>query len=177
MKKTIWTIGHSTHLLDEFVSLLKANGIEAAVDVRAFPGSRRWPWFNRESLQKSLPKAGIEYVWLGGPLGGRRKKSPEPSPNAALRNSSFRNYADYMLTPAFSEGVDQLIALASEKKTAFFCSELLWWRCHRSLISDDLVAVRRWKVLHILDDKPPKPHKPKPEARVARGRVTYPAAI
>ena len=175
-RKTIWTIGHSTRLLDEFAGLAKLHGIETLVDVRAFPGSRRCPWFGRESLGKSLPERGLAYEWLGEELGGRRRRSDGPSPNGALRNDSFRNYADYMLTPGFSAGVDRLLARASAAPTAFFCAELLWWRCHRSLIADYLTAARGWEVRHVLDGKASKPHAVKPEARLRGGRLLYPAA-
>lgn len=172
----LWTIGHSTRALDEFVALLKASGISTVVDIRAFPGSRRHPHFAREALALSLPELGLRYEWLGQELGGRRRKLEEPSPNGALRNDSFRNYADYMGTPEFARGIDRLLALADEAPTAYFCAELLWWRCHRSLVSDYLVAVRRREVLHILDASPPKPHKPKAEARLVKGRLLYPPA-
>jgi uncharacterized protein (DUF488 family) len=174
MAAPVWTFGHSTRALDELVELLKGHGIAAAVDVRAFPGSRRHPHFAREALAVSLPRAGLRYEWLGQELGGRRRSSKEPSPNGALRNASFRNYADYMLTPEFARGVDRLLTLADEAPTAFFCAELLWWRCHRSLISDYLVAVRGRTVLHILDASAPKPHAPKTEARLEGGRLLYP---
>lgn len=176
MAAPLWTIGHSTRTLDEFIALLSANGLRTAVDIRAFPGSRRYPHFAREALAASLPKAGLRYVWLGKELGGRRRATVEPSPNLGLRNDSFRNYADYMGAPEFSRGVDALLALADEAPTACFCAELLWWRCHRSLLSDYLVAVRGREVFDILDESPPKPHAPKTEARVEDGRLVYPPA-
>ena len=173
MGGTIWTIGHSTHTLDAFTALLRHHGIEGVVDVRAFPGSRRHPHFARERLAESLPAQGLRYDWLGQELGGRRRPTDRPSPNTALRNESFRNYADFMATPLFSRGVDELLRLASQRRTAFFCAELLWWRCHRSLIADYLTAVRGWTVLHILDLAEPKAHKPKSEARVEGSALVY----
>ncbi len=155
------------------MALLRHHGVEGVVDVRAFPGSRRYPHFARERLAQSLPETGIRYDWLGLELGGRRRPSAGPSPNLALRNESFRNYADFMSSPLFSRGVDALLALAARRPTAFFCAELLWWRCHRSLIADYLVAVRRCEVFDIIDLAPPKPHKPKPEAHVEEGRLVY----
>lgn len=161
----IWTIGHSTRPAEEFLALLKAHGIARVVDVRAFPGSRRHPQFSRERFAAWLEEAGVGYEWLGEELGGRRRAGEGPSPNTALRNASFRNYADYMLTPEFAAGVDRLLAGARKAPTAFLCAEALWWRCHRSLIADYLVAVRGWEVRDILDEKPAKPHAPKAEAR------------
>jgi len=153
--------------------LLRHHGIEGVVDVRAFPGSRRHPHFGREALVESLPAHGFRYDWMGVELGGRRRPTTAPSRNTALRNESFRNYADFMGTPLFSQGVDALLALGAQRKTAFFCAELLWWRCHRSLIADYLVAARGCEVLHILDLAPPKAHKPKAEAHLVEGRLVY----
>jgi len=108
---TIYTIGHSTRTLDELIAALHAHGIGTLVDIRAFPMSRRLPHFNRESLERELPKQGIEYVWMKE-LGGRRKKILDDSPNTGLRNDSFRNYADYMLTPQFAEAIARLLKIA-----------------------------------------------------------------
>lgn len=172
--RRIWTAGHSTHTLEAFVALLKHHGIQAVADIRAFPGSRRHPHFARESLVESMPAHGIEYHWLGKQLGGRRRKSAGESPNTGLRNESFRNYADYMGTADFAHGVAELLVLAARKPTAYFCAELLWWRCHRSLLSDYLVAARRWEVLHVMDLAEPKPHKIKPEAHLeSDGMLVY----
>lgn len=165
MSRTVWTIGHSTRTLEGFVGLLKAHGIARLADVRAFPGSRRHPHFARESLARSLPEAGVEYVWLGAELGGRRPAPGRPSRNVGLRSASFRNFADYMETPAFARGADRLLALAAGAPTAFACAEALWWRCHRSLIADYLTAVRGWEVRHILGAGEAEPHRPMAEAR------------
>lgn len=111
---TIYTIGHSTRTLDELVVALRAHGIDTLADIRAFPMSRRLPHFNRESLEQELPKYGIAYVWTKE-LGGRRKKIREDSPNTGLRNDAFRNYADYMLTAAFAQGIERLVGMAEER--------------------------------------------------------------
>ena len=141
------------------------------MDIRAFPISRRLPHFNRENLEKSLADAGIRYVWMKE-LGGMRKKSLADSPNVALRNASFRNYADYMLTPEFEHAVGEVIEFAQLSPTAYMCAERMYFKCHRMLVSDWLVAHGR-EVLHIDDDKPPKPHKLIAEARLIDGKVIY----
>jgi uncharacterized protein (DUF488 family) len=167
----LYTIGHSTRTLAGFVSLLKAHGVRRLVDVRSFPGSRRYPHFNREALEKSLPEAGVEYVWMGDSLGGRRRKSREGGPHSALRNASFKNYADYMDTPAFHDGIVRLLELAGEKPTAFMCSEAVWWRCHRGMISDFLLARGR-EVLHIMSETKADSHRLHSAARLGpRGPV------
>jgi uncharacterized protein (DUF488 family) len=168
---TLYTIGHSTRSLDELVEALQAHSIQTLVDIRSFPMSRRLPHFNRESLEKALPSAGIHYVWMKD-LGGRRKKSLEDSPNVALRNDSFRNYADYMLTPDFERAIVDLIKLGEQSRTAYMCAERVYFRCHRMLVSDWLVA-HGHEVLHIDDAKPPKPHKLMAEARLVDGQVIY----
>jgi uncharacterized protein (DUF488 family) len=117
----VYTIGHSTRTLEELIAALKAHEITTLVDIRAFPMSRRLPQFNRESLEKSLPAAGIRYVWMKA-LGGYRKKILADSPNIALRNNSFRNYADYMLTPEFENAMAELLALAEHSRTAYMCA-------------------------------------------------------
>ena len=168
---TLFTIGHSTRSLDELIETLQAHSIQTLVDIRSFPMSRRLPHFNRESLEKSLQENGIRYVWMKD-LGGRRKKSLENSPNVALRNESFRNYADYMLAPEFERAVTDLIALAEQSRTAYMCAERVYFRCHRMLVSDWLVA-HGHEVLHIDDAKPPKPHELMPEARLVDGKLIY----
>lgn len=170
--KTLFTFGHSTRSLEELTGALKAHGIARLVDVRAFPGSRRHPHLGRQSLETALPAAGIEYLWLGRELGGRRK-TQESSPNRALRSAGFRGYADYMGTPAFSAGMDRLLALAAEKPTAVLCAELLWWKCHRSLIADYAQLVRGWEVRHIQDARTLLAHRPKKEARRTGSGLVY----
>jgi uncharacterized protein (DUF488 family) len=167
----LYTVGHSTRALDELIETLQAHAIETLVDIRAFPMSRRLPHFNRESLQKSLPAAGISYVWMKV-LGGYRKKSREDSPNIALRNASFRNYADYMLTAEFNDAMAQMVALASNSRTAYMCAERVYFRCHRMLVSDWLVA-HGHEVLHIDGSGPVKPHSLTAEARMIDGELIY----
>jgi uncharacterized protein (DUF488 family) len=168
---TLFTIGHSTRSLEELIDALKAHSIPALVDIRAFPMSRRLPHFNRESLEKALPEAGIRYVWMKE-LGGRRKKSLADSPNLALRNESFRNYADYMLTPEFENAIAELIKLADKSRTAYMCAERVYFHCHRMLVSDWLVA-HGHEVLHIDDAKPAKPHQLMQESRLIDGKLIY----
>jgi len=168
---TLFTIGHSTRALEELIAALQAHSIETLVDIRAFPMSRRLPHFNREALQKALLEAGIRYIWMKE-LGGMRKKSIGESPNIALRKASFRNYADYMLTPEFERAMAELIEIAAHSRTAYMCAERVYFKCHRMLVSDWLVA-HGHEVLHIDDAKPAKPHKLMPEARVEDGRLIY----
>src|SRR5580765_1952391 len=123
---TLYTIGHSTRTSEDLIRALQAHGIKTLVDIRAFPASRRLPHFNRESLQKMLSAAGIQYVWMKE-LGGHRKKILEDSPNIALRNDSFRNYADYMLTPEFETAMRILIGLAEQSHTAYMCAERVYF--------------------------------------------------
>jgi len=169
---TIYTIGHSTRTLDELIAALQAHRIATLVDIRAFPMSRRLPHFNRESLEVELPKHGIAYVWMKE-LGGRRRKMRDDSPNTGLRNDSFRNYADYMLTPEFAQAMARLLMLAEQSNTAIMCAERVYFRCHRMLVSDYLTA-HGHVVLHIDDDKrPPRPHKLMAEAHLVDGQLLY----
>lgn len=169
---TIYTIGHSTRALDELIAALQAHRIATLVDIRAFPMSRRLPHFNRESLERELPKHGIAYVWMKE-LGGRRKKMRDDSPNTGLHNDSFRNYADYMLTPEFAQAIARLLMLAEQSNTAIMCAERLYFQCHRMLVSDYLTA-HGHVVLHIDDDKrPPRPHKLMAEAHLVNGQLLY----
>ncbi|MGA8541603.1 MAG: DUF488 domain-containing protein [Terriglobales bacterium] len=167
----LYTIGHSTRTLDELVSALKAHGVETLVDIRAFPMSRRLPHFNRESLAHSLPESGIRYIWMQA-LGGYRKATRKDSPHTALRNASFRNYADYTLTTEFEEAADELIRLASQSCTAYMCAERVYFRCHRMIVSDWLVA-HGHEVLHIDAGGPARPHKLFAEARLVDGQMIY----
>ena len=168
---TLYTIGHSTRALEDLIGALKAHSIKTLVDIRSLPMSRRLPHFNREALEKTLPEAGIRYLWMKE-LGGRRKKSLTDSPNLALRNESFRNYADYMLSPEFERAVAKLIQIAEDSRTAYMCAERVYFRCHRMMVSDWLVA-HGHEVLHIDAEKPAKPHKLMSEARVVDGRLIY----
>jgi uncharacterized protein (DUF488 family) len=167
----LYTIGHSTRSIDELVAALAAHQVQTLVDIRAFPMSRRLPQFNRESLQQTLPAAGVQYLWMKT-LGGYRKKVLEESPNIALRNPSFRNYADYMLTPEFAQATSELLALATNSRTAYMCAEGPYFRCHRMLVSDWLVA-NGHQVFHISATGPVKPHALTAEARVVDGRLIY----
>ena len=167
----IYTIGHSTRTLDEFIAALQAHHIHTLVDIRAFPVSRRLPHFNRESLEQSLPHHDIQYVWMKE-LGGFRKKVTEDSSNPALRNQSFRNYADYMQTGEFENAMSRLLDLAAQSPTAYMCAERVYFRCHRMLVSDWLVA-HGYEVLHIDDVKSPKAHELMREARMMDGRLIY----
>ena len=169
---TIYTIGHSTRTLDELVAALRGHGITTLVDIRSFPMSRRLPHFNRESLETELPRCGIACVWLKE-LGGRRKKIRDDSPNTGLRNDSFRNYADYMMTEEFAAGIDRLVEIAERGSTAIMCAERVWFRCHRMLVSDYLTA-HGHIVLHIDDEKrAPREHELMTEARLVEGKLVY----
>jgi uncharacterized protein (DUF488 family) len=173
MISRIWTIGHSTRKIDIFPSLLEENGIKLVADVRMFPGSKRYPQFGREALANSLGEAGIRYEHFPE-LGGRRKAKPD-SQNTAWRNESFRGYADYMETEDFRKGIARLIDLAEESgPTAIMCAEAVWWRCHRSLISDYLKA-RGVEVVHILDGKKTEPHPFTSAATIVEGALSYAA--
>jgi uncharacterized protein (DUF488 family) len=167
----LYTVGHSTRLLDQLVEALKAHKIQTLVDIRAFPMSRRLPQFNRESLEKSLPVAGIRYAWMKA-LGGYRKKSREESPNIGLRNASFRNYADYMSTAEFENAMAELLVLAESSRTAYMCAERVYFRCHRMLVSDWLAA-HGHQVMHIDGTGPLKPHHITAEARMIDGELIY----
>jgi uncharacterized protein (DUF488 family) len=167
---SIWTIGHSTRSSEEFTELLLAHRIEALVDVRSFPGSRRYPHFNQAELARALEAAGILYVH-NSQLGGRRRPSPH-SRNTAWKNASFRAYADHMESEEFIKGIAELLKLASEKRTAVMCAEALWWRCHRSLIADFLKA-EGTEVIHILDAKHTETHPYTPAARILNGQLSY----
>lgn len=168
---TLYTIGHSTRTLDELVEALHAHEIKTLVDIRAFPMSRRLPHFNRNSLEHALPAKGIGYVWMKA-LGGYRKKVLDESPHVAMRNQSFRNYADYMLTPEFEQAISELVALAEQSRTAYMCAERVYFHCHRMLVSDWLVA-HGHEVLHIDATGPARPHKLTAEARMVDGRLLY----
>jgi len=168
---TVFTIGHSTRPLQELIEALQAHGIRTLVDIRSFPMSRRLPHFNHEALELELPRAGIAYVWMKD-LGGRRKKQRDDSPNVALRNDSFRNYADYMLTEPFQRAIEELLRLAAQAPTAIMCAERVYFRCHRMLVSDYLVA-HGHQVLHIDDAGPARPHELMAEARVVDGQLIY----
>lgn len=171
--RTLFTVGHSTRSLNEFIELLQAHGVNVIADVRQHPRSRRMPHFNDESLDVELPKAGIEYRSFKS-LGGRRRAQPD-SINAAWRNDAFRGYADYMQTDEFRAALDDLVRQALGKRLAIMCAEAVPWRCHRSLIADALTA-RGWTVLDIINMQQPKPHALAAFARIDGDRITYPAS-
>jgi uncharacterized protein (DUF488 family) len=169
---TIWTIGHSTRSIEKFLALLKAHNIEALVDVRHFPGSRRYPHFGKEQLAKMLRKAGIEYYHLAE-LGGRRRPRSD-SPNTAWRNEAFRGYADYMQTNAFADGIKRLLEIVRQRRVAMMCAEAVWWRCHRGLIADYLKA-NGYTVLHIQSGTKTEEHPFTTAARIVNGKLSYEA--
>ena len=169
---TLYTVGHSTRTLDEFVGMLAAHGVRAIADVRQFPKSRRYPHFNDDALAAELPRHGLRYEPFKS-LGGRRRAMKD-SVNTAWRNDSFRGYADFMQTSAFEAALAELTALAADVPTAIMCAEAVPWRCHRSLIADALLA-RGWAVFDVMSPTSAPPHKMRPFAVVRGGRVTYPA--
>jgi uncharacterized protein (DUF488 family) len=168
---TLYTIGHSTRTLADFLSALSAHAIATLVDIRAFPMSRRLPHFNREALESSLQERGIRYVWMKD-LGGYRKSTRTDSPHTALRNASFRNYADYTLTPEFEHAATELVQFAEESRTAYMCAERVYFRCHRMIVSDWLVA-HGHEVFHIDAGGPTRPHKLFADARLIDGQLIY----
>jgi uncharacterized protein (DUF488 family) len=169
---TVFTIGHSTRPIGEFIDLLRERDIRQLLDIRAIPKSRRNPQFNTDALAASLATAGIGYVHMKD-LGGLRHPARD-SINLGWRNASFRGYADYMQTPAFAQALDRAIRLAETAPTALMCAEAVPWRCHRSLVADALV-VRGIRVLEIVSAAAPKEHTLTPFAHVRGARVTYPA--
>lgn len=169
-KHTVYTIGHSTHSMEEFLLMLRSFSIGMLADIRRFPGSAKYPQFNKEPLQNALQAAGIGYVHLEG-LGGRRK-ARKNSKNDRWRNSSFRGYADYMETADFKQAVENLENIARAQPTAYMCSEAVWWRCHRSMVSDYLKA-KGWTVLHIMATGKAEEHTYTSPARIVGDRVFY----
>ena len=170
MVPRLWTVGHSTRSLDDFLGLLIAHDLEMLADVRRYPGSRRWPHFAREPLAESLAGRGIGYESFPE-LGGRRQPRPD-SPNTAWRSAAFRGYADYMATEEFAEGLARLADLVCGLRTAIMCAEAVWWRCHRALIAD----VLRWtgfEVYHIMGPASSIPHPYTSAARITDGLLSY----
>jgi uncharacterized protein (DUF488 family) len=167
---TIWTVGHSTRGAEEFGQILLAHQVQVLVDVRSFPGSRRFPQFNTTALAESLASIGINYKHEPR-LGGRRKPRAD-SHNSAWRNSSFRAYADHMESDEFRAGVEELLELATDARVAVMCAEALWWRCHRSLISDYLKAAGH-TVIHIIDQAKTEEHPFTSAARLVEGELSY----
>jgi uncharacterized protein (DUF488 family) len=148
----MYTIGHSTRTMDEFLRLLKEHDVEILMDIRRWPTSRRCPHFGRASLEASLREEGIEYAWLVGSLGGYREKGlGEASPNKGWESGGFRNYAEHALTEEFRRGLEEVLRLTEGGRTALMCAEKHYWRCHRRIISDHMVA-RGVSVAHIVED-------------------------
>lgn len=170
MKKNIWTIGHSNKSFEEFVQTLKSFDIRMLVDIRRFPGSRKYPHFNKSSLEGGLKKEGISYIHLES-LGGRRRPRPD-SRNDRWTNEAFRGYADYMETEEFKNAIGQLKSVALAERSAIMCSEVLWWQCHRSLVSDQLKS-EEWTVIHIMGIGKSKEHPYSPAAQVVQGKLDY----
>ena len=167
---SIYSVGHGTRPIEEFVEVLRAADVKTLADIRSAPGSRRHPQFGQVALAASLNAAGIEYVHLRG-LGGRRDAAPD-SPNVALKVDAFRGYADHMSTEEFAADHARLVARARERATAFMCAETLWWRCHRRLVSDRLM-VDGWDVVHLLAPGKSEAHLLWDVARVVDGRLVY----
>jgi uncharacterized protein (DUF488 family) len=174
MEKTqqsvIWTIGHSTHSIEEFIAILYSFQIERLVDIRMFPGSRRYPHFNKESLEALMSEANVKYCHMVE-LGGRRKPKPD-SRNTGWRLDSFRGYADYMETEAFQIGIKKLEEIALKARTAYMCSEAVWWSCHRALVSDYL-KVKGWTIMHIMGYEKAQEHPFTSPAKNISGRLSY----
>jgi len=160
-------------MAEHFLRLLTQHRIEILVDIRRFPGSRKFPQFNQSNLKAGLQNAGVDYVWMEA-LGGRRHgRDSDDSPNTGLRNQGFRNYADYMLTAEFRQAVDTLLQIIRGKRAAIMCAEALFWRCHRRLVSDFLIA-NAARVQHIMPTGDLQLHKLTTGAVIEAGTVTYP---
>lgn len=170
---TIWTLGHSNLPIQDFLERLECYEISAIADVRRFPGSRRQPQYSKIALPCSLEEHAITYRWFES-LGGRRRPTPNSS-NTAWRNTSFRGYADYMATEEFRNALEQLLEFAQAQRTALMCAEVLWWRCHRALVSD-VLRVRGWRVIHILELGKTVEHPFTSPARIVQGQLTYSVA-
>jgi uncharacterized protein (DUF488 family) len=168
----VWTIGHSTRQLTEFLSVISAYEIELIVDVRRYPASRRLPHFESGALDASLASAGISYLWIPS-LGGRRQPEPN-SINTGWRHPAFRGYADYTATEEFASGLFELLMVAGGLRTAIMCAEVLWWRCHRRIIADVLTSFGI-QVTHIRDESSAEVHELASPARIVSGQLTYTA--
>lgn len=169
---SIYTIGHSTRTIEEFINLLESSNIQQLIDIRTIPKSRHNPQYVKETLAASLAASGIDYIYLEE-LGGLRSGKISDHTNDAWRNRSFRNYANYMQTDGFKEGIDKLINLSSKKNTVIMCAEAVPWRCHRSLVGDALL-VRGFEVLDIMSKNSVKEHKLTSFAVVEGTKVIYP---
>lgn len=166
----IWTIGHSTRTFEEFISILQAFKIEILADIRRYPGSKTYPYFNKEALEISLQSYNIDYIHIGN-LGGRRSTSAK-SINTGWRLAAFRGYADYMETDDFKEGINELEMLASKQRLVYMCSEAVWWSCHRALVSD-MLKLRGWTVMHIMNASKEMEHPYTKPAKIINGKLLY----
>jgi uncharacterized protein (DUF488 family) len=172
----IYSVGHSNRSQQEFISLLSHYAVLTVIDVRSHPHSLANPHFNKEVLEYELPRSSIQYCWMGEGLGGFRPQTSNDSPNAAWRVKSFKNYADYALTDAFSDALAELTTLATKQTAAVTCAEVLWTRCHRRIIADYLLALG-WEVVHIVDASRSTTHELTPFAKVDGAHVTYPPPL
>jgi uncharacterized protein (DUF488 family) len=170
MTLTVWTVGHSTRSLPEFLATLAPYGIEAVADVRRFPGSRRQPQYSMPALATGLHAAGIDYVSIPA-LGGRRQPASK-APHSAWRHPAFQGYADHLESDEFAAGLFELLMLAWGLRTAVMCAEVVWWRCHRRMIADVLVSLGA-RVIHIVDAATAQAHRLAAPARLVRGVLTY----
>lgn len=169
----ILSFGHGTLPAEDIVALLRGAGVQVLVDVRSFPGSRRNPHLGREAMQKWVPEAGIVYHWIQS-LGGFRPKSAECAHDIAWRNDSFRNYAGYTRSPGFTSGIAELLAVARDQRVAYMCSEAVWWKCHRRIISDFLVTSLGVHVQHLMHDGSIREHRVTDGIRLREdGMVVY----
>jgi uncharacterized protein (DUF488 family) len=169
-QKLVWTIGHSTRTLEHFIAMLQSFNIETLVDIRSFPGSKRYPHFNKENLELLMPENNIGYVHLKA-LGGRRPVKKD-SKNTAWKHPAFRGYADYMETEAFKTGIQELEVIATKHRTAYMCSEAVWWSCHRSMVSDYL-KLHGWTVYHIMETGKATEHTYTAPAKIINGELSY----
>lgn len=167
---TTFTIGHSNRSFEDFLAMLKSFSIELVADIRTLPGSRKYPHFDKEKLEGWLRQNNIEYRHLPA-LGGRRKPMKD-SRNTAWRHAAFRGYADHMETEEFSVALTELEQLASKHKVAYLCSEAVWWRCHRAMVSD-LLKNRGWEVMHIMEVGKAKEHPYTSAAKIVEGKLNY----
>jgi uncharacterized protein (DUF488 family) len=170
MTLTVWTVGHSTRPVSDFLGVLAGYRIELVADVRRFPGSRSQPQYQKPALELALQEAGMGYIWLPD-LGGRRRPVLD-APNTAWRHPAFRGYADHMAGEEFAAGLLELLTLAWGLRTAVMCAEILWWRCHRRMIADVLVSLGA-HVVHIRDVKTAEMHRLRAPARLVRGVLSY----
>ncbi len=167
----LFTIGHSTRTIERLIGVLAAYRVEMVADIRSYPRSHRNPQFSSDAIKQELSKHGIRYLWLPK-LGGRRKGLGEDSKNKCWKNQSFRNYADYMETATFRQGIDELIQLSAGSTVAIMCAEALYWRCHRSMVADFLKSLDV-QVTHIFDEKKAQVHEYSQCTKIINGRLTY----